>query len=173
MISIDTAQRLRDAGVRWEPTAGDRFTITEPRMDDEIFVVSDMTIDVHRFASGTVLGFNGTTEWALDSIAHDRALWLPRETQLRGLLGKTFRRFEPAGDGWRVDVVVVDRPVSVVDADAEQAYARALLVLITGEDEPSTGEYEPSSGAGGPVTAADELSTDHDESSTGQDEPAR
>jgi hypothetical protein len=136
MISIDTAQRLRDAGVRWDPKPGDRFTITDPRMDDEVFVVSDMTIDVHRFASGTVLGFNGTTEWALDSIEHNRALWLPRETQLRSLLGNTFRRFEPTDGGWRVEMTVVDRPVSVVDADAEQAYARALLLLITGEDAP-------------------------------------
>ncbi len=135
MISIDTAQRLRDAGVRWDPVAGDRFTITDPRMDDEVFVVSDMTIDVHRFATGTVLGFNGTTEWALDSIEHHRALWLPRETQLRELLGKTLRRFEPVENGWQVELVVVERAVSVVDIDAEQAYARALLLLITGEDE--------------------------------------
>ena len=135
MISIDTAQRLRDAGVRWDPAPGDRFTITDPRMDDEIYVVSDMTIDVHRFATGTVLGFNGTTEWALDSIEHNRALWLPRETQLRELLGQTFRRFGPADDGWQVELVVVGDPVTVVDTDPEQAYARALLLLITGEDD--------------------------------------
>jgi hypothetical protein len=137
MITLDTAQQLRDAGLRWEPEAGDRFVITDPRTDDEIYVVSDMTIDVHRFSSGTVLGFNGTTEWALDSVEHARALWLPRESQLRALLGNTFQRFERAEDGgWRVELVVVGQPVTVVDLDAEQAYARALLILITGEDGP-------------------------------------
>ena len=136
MIAQETAQRLREAGVRWEPAAGDRFVIVDPRTDEEVYVVSDMTIDVHRFASGTVLGFNGTTEWALDSVEQDRALWLPRESQLRDLLGGTFRRFERTDDGaWRVEVVIVGRPVSIVDSDPEQAYARALLILITGEDE--------------------------------------
>jgi hypothetical protein len=139
MISLTTAQLLRDAGLRWEPEAGDRFVITDPRTDDEIYVVSDMTIDVHRFSSGTVLGFNGTTEWALDSVDHARALWLPRETQLRTLLGNTFRRFERDQDRWRVELEVVGRPVAVADPDPEQAYARALLVLITGDDVPAEG----------------------------------
>lgn len=138
MITLDTAQLLRDAGLRWEPEAGDRFVITDPRTDDEVYVVSDMTIDVHRFSSGTVLGFNGTTEWALDSVEQERALWLPRESQLRVLLGNTFRRFERAEDGgWRVELVVVGQPVTVLDLDAEQAYARALLILITGDDAPA------------------------------------
>lgn len=138
MITLDTAQLLRDAGLRWEPEAGDRFVITDPRTDEEVYVVSDMTIDVHRFSSGTVIGFNGTTEWALDSIEQNRALWLPRETQLRALLGNTFQRFERAEDGgWRVELMIVGQPATVVDLDAEQAYARALLILITGEDSPS------------------------------------
>ena len=39
MITLDTAQLLRDAGLRWEPEAGDRFVITDPRTDDEVYVV--------------------------------------------------------------------------------------------------------------------------------------
>jgi hypothetical protein len=137
MISLDTAQRLRDAGLRWEPEAGDRFVITDPRTDDEVYVVSNMTIDVHRFASGTVLGFNGTTEWALDSIEQQRALWLPREGQARALLGTTFRRLDRTDDAqWRVGLVVNGEPVEITDPDPEQAYGRALLVLITGTDDP-------------------------------------
>ena len=57
-----------------------------------MFTVSDMTIEAHRYPTGTVLGFNGTTEWALDSVAIDDALWLPREDQLRDLLRGTFRQ---------------------------------------------------------------------------------
>lgn len=51
-------------------------------MDQDVFVISDLTIDVHAFGSGTFIGFNGTTEWALDSIEQGSVLWLPRETQL-------------------------------------------------------------------------------------------
>ena len=39
--------------------------------------------------TGDVIGFNGTTEWALDSIELDHVLWLPREDQLRELMGAT------------------------------------------------------------------------------------
>ena len=56
-------------------------------MDDEVFVVSDMTVEVHDFPTGKVIGFNGTTEWALDSLAQGDVVWLPREDQLRELLG--------------------------------------------------------------------------------------
>ena len=50
-------------------------------MDGDVFVLSDMTIEVHRFAQGEVLGFNGTVEWALDSVEFHEALWMPREDQ--------------------------------------------------------------------------------------------
>ena len=56
-------------------------------MDDDVFVLSDMTVEVHDLPSGRVIGFNGTTEWALDEVAQRDALWIPREDQLRELLG--------------------------------------------------------------------------------------
>ncbi|WP_374204850.1 pilus assembly protein CpaE [Actinotalea sp. C106] len=90
MISAELAVALRDAGVRWRPAAGDRFVIPQPELDGEIFTLSEMTIEAREYSTGTVLGFNGTTEWALDSVAQDEALWLPREDQLRELLGGTF-----------------------------------------------------------------------------------
>ena len=71
-------------------------------MDDEIFVVSDMTVEVHDFPTGKVIGFNGTTEWALDSLAQGEVVWLPREDQLRELIGATSTgsRRCPAGLRW-------------------------------------------------------------------------
>ena len=35
-----------------------------------------------------MLGFNGTTEWALDSLKTEQVLWLPREGQLRAEIGR-------------------------------------------------------------------------------------
>ncbi|MEP6852640.1 MAG: pilus assembly protein CpaE [bacterium] len=134
MITTDLAQRLARAGVRWDPAPGDRFVVTDPQMADDVFVISNMTVDVHRFPQGTVIGFNGTTEWALDSVEQDRTLWLPREEQLRSLLAATFRRLERAPDGdWAVAIEVNGEPTTFSHVDVEQAYAHALLYLVTGE----------------------------------------
>ena len=132
MITLDLAQRLRQAGLGWEPTAGDRFVVPDRDMDDEIFVVSDMVVDVHEVPGGRVIGFNGTVEWALDSIAATEVVWLPREDQLRAALGPAFVRLEAVPLGW---VVVTSRDgvepsARHVDVDAERAYARALLAVL-------------------------------------------
>lgn len=130
MLSLALALRLREAGLQWKPASGDRFVVTEAEMAGEVFVLSDMTVEVHRLPQGDVIGFNGTTEWALDSVDNSRALWLPRETQLRELLAGTFRSLERDADGWRVTIEVNGRQADFSDADAEEAYGRALLHLI-------------------------------------------
>lgn len=76
-----------------------------------------------------MLGFNGTTEWALDAVPLDIALWLPREDQLRDLLGDRFVSLGQRGEDW---VVTVSNGVGTdefADPDAECAYALALLSL--------------------------------------------
>lgn len=99
---------------------------------DEVFTVSEMTIEAHHYPTGTVLGFNGTTEWALDSVAQEDTVWLPREDQLRELLGGTFRSLARSTDGlYQVLVELAGRPEQVFSApEAEDAYALALLSLI-------------------------------------------
>jgi len=97
LLPVPLARRLREAGLRWEPTSGDRFVLADRDMDADVFVVSDMVADVHQFPSGPVIGFNGTVEWALDSVGTEQTLWLPAEGQLRRLLGGTFRRLERGG----------------------------------------------------------------------------
>ena len=47
-------------------------------------------LEVHDFVGGSVNGFNGVTEGALDSVALEETLWLPREDQLRAVLGHDF-----------------------------------------------------------------------------------
>jgi len=142
VISLELARALRDSGLSWRPVRGDNFSIDRIEADAEIYTLSDMTVEAHEFSSGTVLGFNGTTEWALDSVALDDALWLPREDQLRELLGGAFRSVERiestesiadvsvASAAYRV-VTVVDGESRQVEAmDAADAYARALIAVL-------------------------------------------
>ena len=127
MLSLDLAQLLRDAGLRWRPATGDRFVIPDRDMDDDVFVLSDMTIEVHDLPEGTVIGFNGTTQWALDDVEKDEAIWLPREDQLRALLGRAFHRLERQGDAYVV-IAALDNAESLFGAESpEDAYAAAVL----------------------------------------------
>lgn len=126
MITIEQAARLREAGVLWTPAAGDRFVVPDRNMDHDVFVVSDMTIEVGDFQGRKMIGFNGTTEWALDSIEQREVVWLPREEQLRALLGDEFRTLSAVPGGFRVELT--DTAHTAVDA--EQAYATAVIHLL-------------------------------------------
>ena len=86
-----------------------------------------MTVEVHEFPTGSVIGFNGTTEWALDSLDQGDVVWLPREDQLRELLGDRFARLEALPGGFAVVIEKDGVEHRHVDIDAERAYARALL----------------------------------------------
>ena len=131
MISLELARALRDSGVEWRPAAGDAFVIPDRDLDEQVFVLSDMVVQRLDLPNGPpVLAFNGTTEWALDSLEAEEAIWLPREDQLRALLGVAFRSLERVAgvpEGWAVTVATADGPVRHVDVTAEAAYARAVL----------------------------------------------
>lgn len=124
MLRLDLARELTAHCLVWWPQRGDRFVVPDRDMDEEVFVVSDLTVDVQEVPSGLVLGFNGTTEWALDSLRTEQVLWLPREEQLRDALGDRLARLERNPGGW--SVVLADGR-SFSDPDAESAYALALL----------------------------------------------
>ena len=130
MITVDLARRLKDAGLSWKPASGDRFVVADRDMDAEVFVVSQLTIELRDTPAGPMFQFNGTTEWALDSVEQAAVIWLPHEAQLRAALGTAFRRLEPLGDGWVVTVERDGREIREVDVDAERAYARALLTVL-------------------------------------------
>lgn len=132
LVPVRLARQLREAGLVWRPTAGDRFVLVDRDMDADVFVVSDMVADVHEFPSGPVIGFNGTVEWALDSIGTEQALWLPGEDQLRRLLGGTFRSLQRDDDGtWTVTLRLPGEADSAEQAATPvEAYARALLRLL-------------------------------------------
>lgn len=128
MLSVSLARQLQAAGLVWTPARGDRFVVAMPDLEDDVFVLSDMTVEAHDYPTGRVLGFNGSTEWAMDSVEQRQTLWLPHEDQLRELLGAAFLRLERAGAaGLRV---VVDRDGAEVPfeaGDAADAYGLALL----------------------------------------------
>lgn len=135
-MHVDDARTLRDAleraGRRWHPRSGDRFLIPDRDLDGQVFVVADMTIEIADAIGGPLVRFNGTTEWALDTIAADEVLWLPWEHQLRELLGDRFAGLEalpgPAG-GF---AVTLDDGRRFVHVDAERAYADAVLAVLAG-----------------------------------------
>jgi hypothetical protein len=129
VISLELARRLAAAGVLWQPVPGDRFAIDEPQLADEVFWVSNLTIELHHYQDQSVLGFNGTTEWALDSVPLDKALWLPREDQLRALLGERFLALRAQDGRWSVDIADGEGTATFMDPDAECAYALALASL--------------------------------------------
>ncbi|WP_029137650.1 hypothetical protein [Nakamurella lactea] len=143
MITIELARRLLAGGLVWEPSPGDRFVVPDRGMDDEVFVVSQMTVEVHDRPEGRLIGFNGTTEWALDSLALTDVLWLPWEGRLREELGDRFGGLYPDGDDWVVTVLPALKtlgPKGVAGEghiatehrhpDAECAYALAVLEVL-------------------------------------------
>lgn len=133
MISRELALRL-GPHLSWSPQNADRFYIPRPEIADSVFVVSDMVVELVRYQGETNFHFNGTTEWALDSVESGAAVWLPDEHQLRELLGAAFLSLDRVGTGF---VVTVTGPGGAYHteamADAADAYALALLHLY-GED---------------------------------------
>ena len=127
MITVELARALRAAGLHWEPSSGDRFVVADRGMDDQVFVLSEMTVEVRSFPTGPVIAFNGTTEWALDSLDQADALWLPAEHQLRDWLGRSFLRLERAADGFEVVVADGEAEARATGADPVSAYAQAVL----------------------------------------------
>lgn len=134
MIDIDIARRLQDAGLRWVPADGDVFIIDNTQLRDEAFMLSSMVIETGRSRTGeSLFRFNGTTEWALDSVEQEDALWVPREDQLRRALGEHFIALRREADGsFTASLRTADGTGRDVPApNAEDALAGALLVHLT------------------------------------------
>ena len=147
VISLELGRALgrarRARGLRWEPRPGDHFVVPDRDLDDTVFVVSDMVVEVVQTAAGPVLAFNGTTEWALDSVEIDEAVWLPLEHQLREQLGADLvgltvvappvlgpdpgSEAEPVPPGYAVTVRRGGQEQRYLDVSPEAAYARAVL----------------------------------------------
>lgn len=135
MISSELALALREAGLIWHPRAGDRFRLNLAEFDAEVFTVSEMTIEARNYPTGSILAFNGTTEWALDSVAQEDTLWLPSEEQLRELLRGTFRSLHRLPETYRVEIKLqhsdeTSETLAFERPEPSDAYALALLELL-------------------------------------------
>lgn len=130
MISTELAAALRDAGLIWHPRSGDRFQLNEPEFEADIFTVSEMTIEPREYPTGKILSFNGTTEWALDSVALEDALWLPREDQLREMLRGAFKSLRRLPDTHEVEIEVGGERCVYEHPEPSDAYALAVLQLL-------------------------------------------
>lgn len=130
LIPTDLARQLRDAGLVWQPAEGDRFTIPDRNLDEQVFLLASMVVEVRDTPSGPVMAFNGTTEWALDAILQQEVIWLPREDQLRQRLGGSFLALQPTGGQMRCLVAIAGEPVRHDAPTAAEAYGRALLHVL-------------------------------------------
>jgi len=102
-----------------------------------------MTIDTRSSPSGRLIAFNGTVEWALDSILQREVIWLPSEGQLRELLGRQFLALERDGDLLRCVVDLGGNRIEYRDANAADAYGRAVLHLLLYNPPPTVRSVEP------------------------------
>lgn len=136
MISRDLAQRLAPH-LTWRPANGDMFFIPRPEIADSVFTVSDMVVELIVAGGESRFHFNGTVEWALDSVESDGVVWLPREDQLREMLGEYFLSLDSSAGGF---VVTVSGPGKAyhteAEADPANAYAWAALYVL-GVEQPS------------------------------------
>ncbi|GEM_PF-1264721 len=129
-VSPPLARRLREAGLPWSPANGDRFVIPDRELDEHVFLVSPMSVEVRESPSGLLLTFNGAVEWALDAIVVGEAVWLPSEGQARDRLGTAFAGLEARDDGHRCTVATGAGRACFEATEPADAYALALLHLL-------------------------------------------
>ena len=141
MISRDCADRLAPL-LDWTPANGDQFYIPRPEISESVFTVSDMVVELIVRNGESRFHFNGTVEWALDSVESDGVVWMPREEQLRGLLGDAFLSLDRVGEGFVVSATGPDGAFHTEPrTDACDAYADALVVVLPAAGR-STGDRD-------------------------------
>jgi hypothetical protein len=139
VISNELALRLKQAGLEWRPAERDFFMMPEHNLDGQIFVVSALPALVQSFQGEMAITFHGSIEWALDYVLLSEAVWLPSETQMRLLLGDTIGadaplRLDRTASGYRLQIAFGADMLDFDAADAEDAYALALLHALAKRD---------------------------------------
>lgn len=137
MLSMKTAEALREAGLEWTPALLDFFTVPYAGLENQVFVLSDMTVMAEPIRSRLAITFHGTVEWALDHVWVGEALWIPREDQLRELL-EEWLLGEPQPAlilrttqlGYACEIQFRRQQLSFEGFEASEAYAAALLHVM-------------------------------------------
>lgn len=142
MISLSLATQLKKAGLVWKTSINDFFGIPDRGLDDRIFVLSDMMANMDLFRGWPVVTFHGAAEWALDYILTSETVWLPTEEQLRQeleqlLLGEEQIKLQLAytTNGYQCDILQQNQPHTFTGNDASEAYAHALLFVLSKIDD--------------------------------------
>lgn len=137
MISMAMARKLKEAGLAWTPAKNDFFMIPDRGLDDNIFVITDMTIFIEKISGQPAVTFHGTAEWALDHVLIAELIWLPTETQLRELIEqRLLGESEPAlvlsstTDGYRCEIHFQEKNLAFEGFGVAELYAQVLLHLI-------------------------------------------
>ncbi len=133
MISTGLARQLKERGLRWTPALHDKFMIPDRHLDQDVFVIAELTIDVESVAGHATIMFNGAVEWSLDYIFSQDVVWLPEERQLRDRLGEHFVALSRSAEGYACEIDVDGMVVAFTSAKAEDAYGQALLHLLYAE----------------------------------------
>ncbi len=136
VLDFQLALQLKEAGLPWQPSKRDNFTLPHSDLSHEIFTITDRTTLVERFSGEWTVTFHGTTEWALDLVLLSDLVWLPSETQLREAIQLRLSGEQPMVtlewrlEGYRCKLVHFDQQYSFDGVTAEEAYAHALLFLL-------------------------------------------
>ena len=142
MISVETARKLKEAGLVWQPNKGDQFMVPGGGLDEQVFLLSDMAIIVESLKGHPAVTFHGTPEWASDYVFIVDTLWLPNESQLRLQLQERLAEAgAPVFDLLYADGTYTCRfehrgqALAFRADDAAEAYGQALLQLMSAQNE--------------------------------------
>ena len=133
VIHLETPQGTRTGhGTFTYAEQGDRFHIPDRDFGDQVWSISEMVIEPrHNILGERELAFNGTVEWALDSIVKRDVVWVPTEGQLREPLGDDFIALYRDDDGSHACVIRLDETPTTFRGDtAPNAYGKALLATL-------------------------------------------
>lgn len=140
MLKLPLARQLKAAGLRWQPRMRDFFAIPDRGLDDDVFVLANMAIQVEKLGGHPAIMFQGAYEWALDYIFLQDVVWLPRESQLRAALLPHLDqaqalplRLNCTNGGYVCEIQFQDGYHTFEGAEAETAYANALLYILRHE----------------------------------------
>jgi len=137
MLSLVIAQQLKEAGLSWNVAKNDYFIVPDRGLDDNIYVISDMTVMVEKLSGALAVTFHGAVEWALDHVEVADLVWIPREDQLRALLEQHLIGVpEPSlvlistADGYRCEIQFREQFLAFEAFGAGDAYGQALLYIL-------------------------------------------
>lgn len=137
MITVALAHELKKAGLDWQPALHDFFALPDRLMDDKVFVISDLLVNIEQLQGTQIVSFQGAPEWALDYLVTSDVIWIPTETQLRQRLesallasGSLDLSLTTTIASARLDFTYRGQKLSFEARDAQLVYAQALIALL-------------------------------------------